>query len=122
VGDGRLLLLHHQEILAFYLASDAYVMNSQGRGETFGRVTIEAMAFGLSVLGSFGGGTVEIVKEGEAGQARLSANILRLAQDRALAKRLGDAGRRRAEEHFSARRFHRDMAAIIENTPGILSD
>ncbi|GFZ04140.1 UDP-Glycosyltransferase superfamily protein [Actinidia rufa] len=34
-------------VAALYSAADAYVMNSQGLGETFGRVTIEAMAFGL---------------------------------------------------------------------------
>ena len=131
VLHGRLLLLQNQEIRAFYIASDAYVMNSQGVGETFGRVTIEAMAFGLPVLGTFGGGTVEIVNPGEtglfhpvgeAGQEILSANILRLARDRALGKRLGEAGRRRAEDYFCARRFHRDMAGIIEKTLGVVSD
>ncbi|KAF8026308.1 hypothetical protein BT93_F2946 [Corymbia citriodora subsp. variegata] len=36
-------------VAPLYSAADAYVMNSQGIGETFGRVTIEAMAFGLPV-------------------------------------------------------------------------
>ncbi|XP_019244106.1 PREDICTED: uncharacterized protein LOC109224024 isoform X2 [Nicotiana attenuata] len=36
-------------VAALYAAADAYVMNSQGLGETFGRVTIEAMAFGLPI-------------------------------------------------------------------------
>ncbi|KAG8372520.1 hypothetical protein BUALT_Bualt12G0074700 [Buddleja alternifolia] len=34
-------------VASLYAAADVYVMNSQGLGETFGRVTIEAMAFGL---------------------------------------------------------------------------
>ncbi|XP_070679697.1 uncharacterized protein [Malus domestica] len=44
-------------VAALYSAADVYVMNSQGLGGTFGRVTIEAMAFGLPVLGTEAGGT-----------------------------------------------------------------
>ncbi|XP_073226044.1 uncharacterized protein [Cicer arietinum] len=36
-------------VASIYSAADVYVINSQGLGETFGRVTIEAMAFGLPV-------------------------------------------------------------------------
>ncbi|XVF86571.1 hypothetical protein PTKIN_Ptkin18bG0052600 [Pterospermum kingtungense] len=36
-------------VTSLYSAADVYVMNSQGIGETFGRVTVEAMAFGLPV-------------------------------------------------------------------------
>ena len=125
VLGGKLLLLQNPDIRAFYLASDAFVMNSQGAGETFGRVTIEAMAFGLPVLGTSAGGTTEIITDGEtgllhpvgdAGSETLAANIRRLVQDQALAKRLGAAGRRRAEEHFSAQRFLREMDGIIGKT------
>ncbi|HSI72716.1 MAG TPA: glycosyltransferase, partial [Fimbriimonas sp.] len=99
---GRLLLLQNPDIRIFYLASDAFVMNSQDAGETFGRVTIEAMAFGLPILGTSAGGTTEIITDGEtgllhpvgdAGLETLAANIRRLVQDQALAKRLGVAGR-----------------------------
>ncbi|XP_057968123.1 uncharacterized protein LOC131157766 isoform X2 [Malania oleifera] len=34
-------------VASLYSAADVYVINAQGLGETFGRVTIEAMAFGL---------------------------------------------------------------------------
>ncbi|KAE9467822.1 hypothetical protein C3L33_00287, partial [Rhododendron williamsianum] len=43
-------------VASLYSAADAYVINSQteqGLGETFGRVTIEAMAFGLPMLHRF---------------------------------------------------------------------
>lgn len=36
-------------VASLYSAADVYIINSQGLGETFGRVTIEAMAFGLPV-------------------------------------------------------------------------
>ncbi|HSI09668.1 MAG TPA: glycosyltransferase [Rariglobus sp.] len=125
VLGGKLLLLQNPDIRAFYLASDAFVMNSQGAGETFGRVTIEAMAFGLPVLGTSAGGTTEIITDGEtgllhpvgdAGLETLAANIRRLVQDQALAKRLGVAGRKRAEEYFSARRFFHEMDGVIKKT------
>lgn len=124
VLGGRLLLLQNPDIRAFYMASDAFVMNSQGPGETFGRVTIEAMAFGLPILGTTAGGTVEIITDGETGLLHpvgdtgcdlLAANILRLVKDPALAKRLGMEARKRADEYFSARRFFRDVQNIIED-------
>ncbi|KAL8122991.1 hypothetical protein AgCh_011096 [Apium graveolens] len=40
-------------VASLYAAADVYVINSQGLGETFGRVTIEAMAFGLPVYTCF---------------------------------------------------------------------
>ncbi|KAD4888470.1 hypothetical protein E3N88_20543 [Mikania micrantha] len=54
--------------VAPYLAAiDVLVQNSQGRGECFGRISIEAMAFQLPVLGTSAGGTAEIVVNGSTG-------------------------------------------------------
>ncbi|KAL2538299.1 UDP-Glycosyltransferase superfamily protein [Forsythia ovata] len=54
--------------VAPYLASvDILVQNSQARGECFGRITIEAMAFQLPLLGTAAGGTTEIVVNGTTG-------------------------------------------------------
>ena len=114
VLNGRLLWLQQSEISIFYRSADAFVMNSQGNGECFGRVTIEAMAFGLPILGTSAGGTKEIVLDGEtgllhpvgeAGLEILGANILRLANDRNYAMQLGAAGQQRATEYFSFQRF-----------------
>src|SRR5207253_8989523 len=55
------------DLTPYYAASDACVMNSQGLGENFGRVTIEAMTFKLPVLGTDTGGTPEIVEHGVTG-------------------------------------------------------
>jgi len=118
VLNGRLLWGAQPDVTIFLRAADAFVMNTQGRGEPFGRVTIEAMAFGLPVLGTKAGGTTEIVLEGETGLLHpvgepgleiLAANILRLANDRDYALRLGIAGQKRANEYFSSRRFFREL-------------
>ena len=122
VKGGRLMLTQRRHIFAFFKAADASVINTQGNGEVFGRVSIEAMAFGLPVLGTNAGGTTDIVVPeetgllhpvGQAGQEILSANILRLLRDRTLAKRMGEAGSERARRHFSPEQFHRTFASAL---------
>ena len=49
----------------FYAAIELFVMAT--KSETFGMVTIEAMASGLKIIGSKSGGTLEILKEGGVG-------------------------------------------------------
>ncbi|MDH4474578.1 MAG: glycosyltransferase family 4 protein [Fluviicola sp.] len=53
------------DINVFYKAIDAFVMAS--KAETFGMVTIEAMACGTPVVGSNAGGTPELLQFGELG-------------------------------------------------------
>jgi glycosyltransferase involved in cell wall biosynthesis len=48
-----------------FAALDAFVMAS--KGETYGMVTIEAMAAGLPVIGTNSGGTPELIGNGERG-------------------------------------------------------
>lgn len=50
----------------FYAAIDVFVMPSSG--ETFGTVTIEAMASGLPIIGTNTSGTPEVLKQGEVGR------------------------------------------------------
>jgi glycosyltransferase involved in cell wall biosynthesis len=75
--------------------------------EAFGRVTIEAMAVGRPVIGINAGGTAEIVLPGKTGlliendHQELARAMLELAGDPQAAVKMGQAGRRRAEEVFS---------------------
>jgi glycosyltransferase involved in cell wall biosynthesis len=86
--------------------------------EPFGRVFLEAMAAGLPVVAARSGGALDVVEDGVTGilvppgDAEAFADALaRLFDDPALRQRLGNAGRRRAEERFS---LERHVKAVLE--------
>jgi glycosyltransferase involved in cell wall biosynthesis len=56
---------HSDDVMAFFRAIDLFAMPSHG--ETFGMVTIEAMAAGVPVVGTDKDGTREILGEGRYG-------------------------------------------------------
>jgi glycosyltransferase involved in cell wall biosynthesis len=130
LSDAESLALSEHRVLRvvpdlkpYYLASDAFVMNTQEQGETFGRVTIEAMAFRLPVLGTDCGGTPEIVIEGvtgllhpsgKQGQSVLAGNIRRLVNNRREAAALGEAGFQLIQNHFTEARFYRELAETFD--------
>lgn len=62
-----------KDVRPFYAAIDAFIMAS--KSETFGMVTIEAMACGLPIIGSRSGGTTEILKYGEFGRLFDTMNL-----------------------------------------------
>jgi glycosyltransferase involved in cell wall biosynthesis len=69
---------------------------------------LESMAAGVPVVATAVGGTPELVEDGVTGYlvpprdaAALAAAITRLLDDPTLARRLGEAGRRRVVERFS---------------------
>ena len=89
--------------------------------EPFGIINLEAMACRAPVVASATGGILEVVVEGETGHLvafeanpvttfpadpeqfakDLAARITQLLADPARAQRMGEAGRKRVEEHFS---------------------
>ncbi|HAI98133.1 TPA: hypothetical protein DCL30_01145 [Candidatus Peribacteria bacterium] len=76
--------------------------------DTFNLMNLEAMALAKPVVGTIYGGTPEIVRDGETGFvcdprdiSVFAEHLSVLLKDAALAERMGQAGRRRAEEHFS---------------------
>ena len=86
--------------------------------EPLARVTQEAMACGLVVVGTTTGGTQEILVDGQNGLTfapedpeGLASQIERLAGDPTLRRRLAEAGRRTVLERFTLDR----MVAEIEN-------
>ena len=91
------------------------------RTEAFGRVTVEAMLEGKPVIGSDRGCTPELLGDGERGLVYRKGDISDLA-DKAMsiyecpetARRMGERGRRWAEEQFGSERYGSEVAAIIE--------
>ncbi|CAA0813341.1 UDP-Glycosyltransferase superfamily protein [Striga hermonthica] len=110
--------------VAPYLASiDVLVQNSQARGECFGRITIEAMAFQLPVLGTAAGGTTEIVVNGttgwlhpagKEGVTALAENIIRLAKDSETRRRMGLKGYDRVNEMFLEHHMSRRISSVLK--------
>jgi len=89
--------------------SDA-VLAPSTRAEPFGRVAIEAGAMGKPVIASGDGGYLETIIDGETGilfepgsASSLADAMARLAGDRALRERLGDAGAARVRAVYSSR-------------------
>lgn len=90
-----------EEIAAHYAAAHAFVLPSYNEGMSV--ATLEAMAAGLPLVVSRTGGTADLVEEGVNGWTfpwgdgeSLAAHIRRLALDRSLARRMGEASRARA--------------------------
>jgi glycosyltransferase involved in cell wall biosynthesis len=84
------------------------IVDARGDTEGLGVVLLEAMSYGVPVIGSNLGGITDIIVDGETGllvpaqnSAALAAAIERLATDPALAARLGAAGSRHVRQHFS---------------------
>jgi glycosyltransferase involved in cell wall biosynthesis len=90
------------------LYARAAVVACPSRREGFGVACLEAMAHGRPVVASGVGGLLDLVVNGETGilvepgnVPALRAALERLLADPALRRQLGEAGRRRAAEHFS---------------------
>ncbi|KAJ8770820.1 hypothetical protein K2173_021467 [Erythroxylum novogranatense] len=111
--------------VAPYLAAiDVLVQNSQARGECFGRITIEAMAFQLPVLGTVAGGTTEIVVNGTTGLLHtvgkegvtpLAKNIVKLATHVERRLTMGKKGYERVKQMFLEHHMAHRIAAVLKD-------
>jgi glycosyltransferase involved in cell wall biosynthesis len=104
-----------------------FAVHYSTRPEPFGRVVVEAMACGIPVIAANEGGPVEILGGGigsrrEAGwlaeprNPDALADVLRSALNLPgeLARSIGEAGRRRAEDYYSWRRFAGEVADVLK--------
>ncbi|MGH7385495.1 MAG: glycogen synthase [Candidatus Rokuibacteriota bacterium] len=90
--------------------------------EPFGLINLEAMACGTPVVASRVGGIPEVVVDGETGRlvepgdTAALGQALRLAlADLGRARRMGEAGRRRVEAHFSWERIAEHTLAVYRD-------
>ena len=91
--------------------------------ESFGLIFVEAMRWGTPVVGTRAGGIPEIVEDGVTGALvapgdwrGLAATVAGLLSDEGQRRRLGEAGRRQVESHFSLERMADRVAQLYEET------
>jgi glycosyltransferase involved in cell wall biosynthesis len=108
---------------AFVLPS---VVDSKGASDILPTVITEAMACRLPVVSTKLAGIPEMVADGETGllvepgdDRALADAIAQLAADPALRKRLGEAGRLRAEKLFALSITAGELAAKFATLPGV---
>lgn len=93
--------LHGEELARAYASSDIFFFPSES--ETFGNVTLEAMASGLPAVNAVASGSTSLVTEGVTGhlvpardEEGFAARLSRLVEDPALRQRMGAAARTEA--------------------------
>lgn len=93
--------------------------------EPLARMTQEAMASGLVVVGTTTGGTEEILSDGETGLTfapgdanGLADQVVRLVSDPALRRRLVQAGRQTVQERFTLDRMVVEIDAYLRGCLG----
>ena len=117
-----------EDLPKYYTVCDLFAMpNRVTRGtalegdiEGFGISFLEANACGKPVIGGRSGGAIEAVEEGVTGllvdpesEEEIAEAIGTLLEDRSLARRLGENGRRRVEEAFDWRYLARQIEEIL---------
>lgn len=102
-----------------YRRAAVFVMPSLGEG--FGLVYLEAMRAGKPCVAARGSAADEVVAHGETGflvdrddPQELESALRRLLDSPDLARRLGEAGRRRWREHFSLERYQAGLRPLLE--------
>ncbi|HEY7530522.1 MAG TPA: glycosyltransferase family 4 protein, partial [Gemmatimonadota bacterium] len=115
----------HEAMPGLHAAADVFLLPSRRTptwAENFPNAALEAMAAGRPVVAGDVGGLPEIVAEGETGflvdpedPAALAAALARLLADPALARRMGEAARARAEREFDLRRTARAFYRVLQS-------
>jgi glycosyltransferase involved in cell wall biosynthesis len=106
-------------VLPLHKAFDIFVMSSVTEG--LGTSLLDAMAAGKPVVATATGGIPEVVVDGETGflvlprdHDAMAAAIVKLLQDETLRRRMGEAGRARACELFSADRMVQETHRVYQ--------
>jgi glycosyltransferase involved in cell wall biosynthesis len=120
----RVTFLGARDDIPELLAGLDVLVHAPTAPEPFGRVLAEAMAVGRPVVAARCGGIPEVVEDGVTGLLVPSADVgaftaavVRLLEDPALCRRLGGAGRCRAEARFG---IEAHAAGVLEAYRAVL--
>ncbi|MFM7730513.1 MAG: glycosyltransferase family 4 protein, partial [Flavobacteriales bacterium] len=118
LNDAVKLVPGQNDVALFYHAIDVFALCSVG--ETFGNVTIEAMAMGLPIIGTNRSGTPEILDHGHCGalipphDADVLAEVIqRLKGDQSLRTRLGNRAKERFNENYTLQQSVVQLMQVI---------
>jgi N-acetyl-alpha-D-glucosaminyl L-malate synthase BshA len=119
--DHRVMMLGNQPNVAGLLPlADLFLFPSDG--ESFGLAALEAMACEVPVVGAWAGGLPEVVRDRECGRLLDVGDVegmarasLELLGDEELRRAYGQAGRRRAIEHFASEKILPQYEEVYEN-------
>ena len=110
--------LSREQLAACYAHADVFALPSTGEG--FGLVFLEAMAFGVPVVGAAAGGVTDIIKDGVNGRlvpgkdlATLVGKLGQLLGDGAMRATLGKKGAEIVREKYQFQAFERRVESLL---------
>ena len=120
LGDAAVMAGHRDDVMALLDAADMLLHPTHV--DAFPTALLEAMAVGLPIVASAGGGIPEIVDPGRTGllvdappqAGQVAESLARLLEDGELRSRLGAAGRERFEREFTAEAWAARMRGVYE--------
>jgi hypothetical protein len=119
VSDSELAALYHRSEV-FVLPARTVLDDREPKGEGFGIVFLEAMAFGKPVVGSFYGATAELIRHGENGllvdpedATSVSEALVNLLTNPEKAREMGQAGRVWVRTAYSYASFREKLRQIL---------
>jgi glycosyltransferase involved in cell wall biosynthesis len=113
--------LHNEAKWKAYASADVFCFPTFYSAESFGLVAVEAMMSGLPVVSTNWSGLPDIVVEGETGflvpprdAGSVADRLELLIKDPELRQRMGGAGRKRYEKHYTVEAFREGMEDVLE--------
>jgi glycosyltransferase involved in cell wall biosynthesis len=111
-----------EDVRPWYRAASILLLPSEN--EPFGRVLIEAMAYGVPIVATNGGGVPEIVRNGKDGilvptgqSHKMASSIRRILDDGVTKSKMSRSGQERAKE-FSLESHIKSIVCAFEETTG----
>jgi glycosyltransferase involved in cell wall biosynthesis len=120
IADAVRFLGHRNDVPDVMQAADVLLLTSESEGVP--QAVTQGLGLGMPVVATRVGGVPELIADGETGllvppeqPSAVAAALARLAGDPALARRLGDNGRRHALERYS-------LGAMLDATERMYSE